>query len=41
MVLVDAANRMVVAYVMNQVLWDGGYDRGLGAVMAAYDGITG
>jgi CubicO group peptidase (beta-lactamase class C family) len=40
-VLVDAANRMVVAYVMNQVLWDGGYDRGLGAVMAAYDGITG
>lgn len=40
-VLVDAENRMVVAYVMNQVLWDGGYDRGLGVVMAAYDGITG
>jgi len=39
-VLVDADQHLAVSYVMNQTLWDGGYDRGLGVVMAAYEAIT-
>ncbi|MBW8482141.1 serine hydrolase domain-containing protein [Actinomadura parmotrematis] len=39
-VLVDPGNRMTVSYVMNQVLWDDGYARGLGVVMAAYESLT-
>ena len=40
LVLVDFDHRMTVSYVMNQILWEGGYSRGLGIVMAAYDAIT-
>ncbi|MBO2448512.1 beta-lactamase family protein [Actinomadura barringtoniae] len=40
-VLVDVDNRMTVSYVMNQVLWNDGYARGLGIVMAAYESLTG
>ena len=38
--MVDLDARMTVSYVMNQMLdqRDGGY-RGLGIVMAAYDGL--
>jgi CubicO group peptidase (beta-lactamase class C family) len=39
-VLVDFDHRMTVSYVMNQVLWDGGYARGLSIVLAAYDAIA-
>ncbi|MFC8531428.1 serine hydrolase domain-containing protein [Nocardia sp. NPDC057227] len=39
-VLSDAEQRMTVAYTMNQVLWQDGYDRGLDVVFAAYAGIT-
>ncbi|GAA4623839.1 serine hydrolase domain-containing protein [Actinoallomurus vinaceus] len=39
-VLVDFDHRMTVSYVMNQVLWDDGYSRGLGIVLAAYDAIS-
>ncbi|WP_192809650.1 serine hydrolase domain-containing protein [Actinomadura rudentiformis] len=39
LVLVDFDHRMTVSYVMNQVLWDGGYDRALSIVLAAYDAI--
>jgi hypothetical protein len=28
------------SYVMNQVLWDDGYQRALGIVLAAYDAIS-
>ncbi|MDN3357689.1 serine hydrolase domain-containing protein [Actinomadura sp. DC4] len=39
--LADLDHRMTVAYVMNQVLWDGdGYARGLSIVMAAYEAIA-
>jgi CubicO group peptidase (beta-lactamase class C family) len=40
LVLVDFDHRMTVSYVMNQILWDGMYDRALGIVMAAYEAIT-
>jgi len=40
LVLVDFDHRMTVSYVMNQMLWDDGYTRALGIVMAAYDSIT-
>jgi CubicO group peptidase (beta-lactamase class C family) len=40
LVLVDFDHRMTVSYVMNQVLWDAGYVRGLDVVLAAYDGIA-
>jgi CubicO group peptidase (beta-lactamase class C family) len=40
MVLVDADRRMTVSYVMNQVLWDEGYTRALGIVLAAYEAIA-
>lgn len=39
-VLVDFDHRMTISYVMNQVLWDDGYSRGLSVVMAAYEAIT-
>jgi CubicO group peptidase (beta-lactamase class C family) len=39
-VLVDFDHRMTVSYVMNQVLWEGGYDRALGIVLAAYEAIS-
>jgi CubicO group peptidase (beta-lactamase class C family) len=39
-VLVDFDRRMTVSYVMNQMLWKDGYDRGLAIVMAAYGAIT-
>jgi CubicO group peptidase (beta-lactamase class C family) len=39
-VLVDFDHRMTVSYVMNQILWEDGYTRGLNIVMAAYDAIT-
>ncbi len=38
-VFVDVDQRMAVAYVMNQTLWDNGYARGLNLVFAAYDGV--
>lgn len=38
-VLVDVEHRMVVAYVMNQVLWEDGYTRGVNAVLAAYESV--
>lgn len=43
MVLVDLDARMAVAYVMNQMLTEGGggYHRALAIVMAAYEGING
>ncbi|MEO5876555.1 MAG: serine hydrolase domain-containing protein [Streptosporangiaceae bacterium] len=40
LVLIDLDHRMTVSYVMNQILWDDGYARGLGIVLAAYDAIT-
>lgn len=40
LVLVDFDYQMTVSYVMNQMLWDDGYDRGLDIVMATYDAIT-
>ncbi|MFI6999014.1 serine hydrolase domain-containing protein [Nocardia sp. NPDC050175] len=40
LVLVDFEHRMTVSYVMNQVLWDAGYDRSLSILMAAYEAIT-
>ncbi|MGI8333021.1 serine hydrolase domain-containing protein [Actinomadura scrupuli] len=40
LVLTDFDHRMTVSYVMNQVLWDEGYERALDIVMAAYDAIT-
>ncbi|GAA3235840.1 serine hydrolase domain-containing protein [Actinocorallia longicatena] len=40
LVLVDRDRRMAVSYVMNQVLWDDGYARALGVVMAAYEGLS-
>jgi CubicO group peptidase (beta-lactamase class C family) len=39
-VFVDPGQRMAVAYVMNQTRWTDGYSRGLGIVMAAYDGLA-
>ncbi|WP_329045520.1 beta-lactamase family protein [Amycolatopsis sp. NBC_01488] len=39
-VLADADHRLAVSYVMNQALWDDGYSRGLGVVLAAYEAIT-
>jgi CubicO group peptidase (beta-lactamase class C family) len=41
-VFVDLQSRMAVAYVMNQMLTEGGggYHRALAIVMAAYEGIT-
>ncbi|MFC8042561.1 serine hydrolase domain-containing protein [Nocardia sp. NPDC057353] len=39
--LVDAEQRMTVAYTMNQVLWQDGYSRGLDVVFAAYEGLVG
>jgi CubicO group peptidase (beta-lactamase class C family) len=43
MVVVDFESRMAVAYVMNQMLTEGGggYHRALGVVMAAYEGVQG
>jgi CubicO group peptidase (beta-lactamase class C family) len=40
LVLVDFDHRMAISYAMNQILWDGGYDRALSIVMAAYDAIS-
>jgi CubicO group peptidase (beta-lactamase class C family) len=40
LVLLDFDHRMTVSYVMNQILWDDGYTRALGIVLAAYDAIT-
>lgn len=40
LVLVDFDRRMAVSYVMNQVLWDDGYARGLSILLAAYDALT-
>ncbi|MEU5879761.1 serine hydrolase domain-containing protein [Spirillospora sp. NPDC047279] len=39
LVLVDFEHRMVVAYVMNQILWTG-YERALSIVFAAYDALA-
>ena len=39
LLLVDFDHRMTVSYVMNQVLWDEAYARGLSIVLAAYDAI--
>ena len=44
LVLIDPEGRMTVAYVMNQMLEQrgmGGDYRGLGIVMAAYEGLRG
>ncbi|MDT0343467.1 serine hydrolase family protein [Streptomyces litchfieldiae] len=38
--LVDFEHRLTVSYVMNQMLWDDGYARGLGIVMAACEAIA-
>lgn len=40
LVFVDFDRRMTVSYAMNQVLWDDGYARALGIVLAAYDGLN-
>ncbi|MFI6048243.1 serine hydrolase domain-containing protein [Nocardia sp. NPDC051321] len=40
LVLVDVDRRMTVSYVMNQVLWDAGYDRSLSVLMAAYEAVS-
>ncbi|MFG2003992.1 serine hydrolase domain-containing protein [Spirillospora sp. NPDC048911] len=40
LVLTDFDHRMSVSYVMNQILWEDGYMRGLNIVLAAYDAIT-
>jgi CubicO group peptidase (beta-lactamase class C family) len=40
LVLVDFDHRMTVSYVMNQMLSDDGYSRGLGIVLAAYNAIA-
>ncbi|WIY01314.1 serine hydrolase domain-containing protein [Amycolatopsis mongoliensis] len=40
-VLVDADHHLAVSYVMNQILWEDGYSRGLGVVLAAYEALTG
>ncbi|WP_433662830.1 serine hydrolase domain-containing protein [Nocardia sp. CA-128927] len=39
LVFVDFEHRMTVSYVMNQVLWDEGYDRALSILMAAYEAV--
>ncbi|MQY30831.1 serine hydrolase domain-containing protein [Nocardia aurantia] len=36
----DLDNRLTVAYVMNQVLWEDDYLRGLSIVMAAYEALN-
>jgi len=39
-VLNDLDHRMTVAYVMNQLLWEDGYARGMSVVLAAYEAVT-
>ncbi|MGK8558700.1 serine hydrolase domain-containing protein [Nocardia gipuzkoensis] len=40
LVLVDFDHRMTVSYVTNRMLWNHGYDRSLGVLLAAYEAIT-